>query len=40
MELKIIDETGKIMPIGEPGDLCTRGYQVFAGYLNDEGKTR
>ncbi len=39
-EIKIIDhETGGIMPIGEPGELCTRGYCVMLGYWNDETQT-
>ena len=26
--------------IGEPGELCTRGYSVMLGYWNDEERTR
>ena len=41
LEVKIIDEnTGQVMPIGQPGELCTRGYSVMLGYWNDEEKTR
>ena len=33
VEAKIIDkETGKLLPIGEAGEICTRGYVVMAGY--------
>jgi len=40
-EIKIIDpETGQVVPIGEKGELCTRGYCVMLGYWNDEEKTR
>lgn len=40
-EIKIIDpETGQVVPIGVPGELCTRGYCVMLGYWNDEEKTR
>ncbi|MFK7934986.1 MAG: AMP-binding protein [Saprospiraceae bacterium] len=41
LEVKIIDEhTGQVVPIGQPGELCTRGYSVMLGYWNDEEKTR
>lgn len=39
-EVKIIDGEGKVVPIGEMGELCTRGYCVMLGYWNDEEKTR
>jgi fatty-acyl-CoA synthase len=40
-EIKIIDpNTGKVLPIGERGELCARGYCVMLGYWNDEGKTK
>ncbi len=32
-EVKIIDaETGTVLPVGERGELCCRGYLVMAGY--------
>ncbi len=41
IEVKIIDEhTGQVLPLGQPGELCTRGYSVMLGYWNDEEKTR
>lgn len=41
LEVKIIDEqTAQVVPIGQPGELCTRGYSVMLGYWNDEEKTR
>ena len=41
VEVKIIDpETGQVVPIGEPGELCTRGYSVMLGYWEDDEKTR
>ncbi len=34
-EVKIISpETGLIVPLGEQGELCCRGYQVMRGYYN------
>lgn len=41
VEVKIIDPvTGDEMPIGSPGELCTRGYHVMKGYYNNEEATR
>lgn len=41
IEIKIIDpKTGKIVPRGERGELCTRGYSVMLGYWNDEEATK
>ncbi|HSV59311.1 MAG TPA: AMP-binding protein [Variovorax sp.] len=41
LEVKIIDpETGAVVPRGERGELCTRGYSVMHGYWEDEAKTR
>ncbi len=28
------------MPVGETGELCTKGYSVMQGYWGDEAKTR
>jgi fatty-acyl-CoA synthase len=39
LEIKIIDESGRVVPVGEPGEVCTRGYSVMHGYWNDEEKT-
>lgn len=39
-EIKIVDpETNQVVPIGEKGELCTRGYCVMLGYWNDPEKT-
>ncbi len=38
-EVKIIDSDGRVVPIGEMGELCTRGYCVMLGYWNDEERT-
>ncbi len=39
IEIKIIDTQGRVVPRGEPGELCTRGYSVMLGYWADEEKT-
>jgi fatty-acyl-CoA synthase len=40
LEVKIIDpETGRTVPRGEPGELCTRGYSVMLGYWEQPDKT-
>jgi fatty-acyl-CoA synthase len=39
-EIKIIDPaTGKVVPVGQPGELCTRGYSVMLGYWNNPQAT-
>jgi fatty-acyl-CoA synthase len=38
-EVKIVDEKGRIVPRGVPGELCTRGYSVMTGYWDDAKKT-
>ncbi len=39
-EIKIIDpETGRILPRGEAGEFCARGYLVMKGYWNDPERT-
>jgi fatty-acyl-CoA synthase len=40
LEVKIVDALGKMVPRGEAGELCTRGYSVMLGYWNDEKRTR
>jgi medium-chain acyl-CoA ligase, mitochondrial len=39
-EAKIIDKDGNVVPIGESGELCLRGYFNMLGYYGDEVKTR
>ena len=39
VEIKIVDGDGRIVPIGMPGELCTRGYSVMLGYWDDADKT-
>jgi len=40
LEVKIVDEAGRIVPRGESGELCARGYSVMIGYWRDEERTR
>ncbi|OTG67634.1 AMP-binding protein [Acinetobacter silvestris] len=40
LEVKIIDEQGKVVPRGKLGELCVRGYSVMLGYWEDEAKTK
>ena len=40
VEVKVIDpETGRVLPRGTPGELCTRGYSVMLGYWDEPVKT-
>src|SRR5580704_10992856 len=35
VEVKIVDDQGRIVPRGTPGEIWTRGYCVMLGYWND-----
>ena len=39
VEVKIVDEDGRILPPGEKGELLTRGYSVMQGYWGDDERT-
>jgi fatty-acyl-CoA synthase len=40
LEVKIVDLDGRIVLVGTPGELLTRGYSVMRGYWGDEERTR
>jgi len=39
LEVKIVDADGGVVPVGEKGELCTKGYSVMQGYWNDLERT-
>ena len=39
VQVKIVDSEGRVVPRGEKGELCTRGYSVMLGYWNDDVRT-
>ncbi len=39
VEVKIVDEDGRVVPRGERGQLLTRGYSVMLGYWGDAERT-
>ena len=40
VEAKIVDERGRVVRRGTPGELCTRGYGVMQGYWGEPDRTR
>ncbi|TCD68700.1 putative NRPS-like protein biosynthetic cluster [Steccherinum ochraceum] len=36
---KIVDDSGKVVPVGTPGEILVAGYLVQKGYWNDEERT-
>jgi len=39
VQVKLIDEDGRVVARGERGELCTRGYSVMLGYWDDDERT-
>ncbi|WP_454738511.1 AMP-binding protein [Cupriavidus necator] len=39
LEVRIVDATGATVPVGQTGELCTRGYSVMLGYWDDDART-
>ncbi|WP_189964854.1 AMP-binding protein [Streptomyces avidinii] len=40
LEVKVVDpQSGRTVPRGTPGELCTRGYSVMLGYWGEPEKT-
>jgi fatty-acyl-CoA synthase len=39
LEVKVVDAAGTIVPVGERGELCTKGYSVMIGYWDDAPRT-
>jgi fatty-acyl-CoA synthase len=39
LEVKVVNSEGQVVPRGQTGELCTRGYSVMLGYWGDAEKT-
>jgi len=39
VQVKIVDDQGAVVPRGDSGELCTRGYSVMLGYWGDQEQT-
>jgi fatty-acyl-CoA synthase len=39
LEVKIIDEQGQTVKVGQKGELCTKGYSVMKGYWDEPERT-
>lgn len=39
LEIKVADREGNVVPIGQQGEICARGYPIMRGYYGDPQKT-
>ncbi|CAF1113515.1 unnamed protein product [Rotaria sordida] len=39
IEIKVVDQQGQTVPIGEQGEVWARGYPIMLGYYGDPNKT-
>lgn len=39
VEMRCVDQDGRPVPAGEPGEIEVRGFNVMAGYFEDEAET-
>lgn len=39
VEVRVVDEQGRTVPVGQQGELVTRGYSVMLGYWDDKERT-
>jgi fatty-acyl-CoA synthase len=40
VEVKVVDPgSGSVVPVGTPGEICTRGYSVMLGYWEEPDRT-
>ncbi|CAF1578319.1 unnamed protein product [Adineta ricciae] len=40
IEMKVVDQEGNTVPVGESGEIWARGFPIMSGYYNDTDKTR
>uniref|UniRef100_A0A8D8BQ18 4-coumarate--CoA ligase 1 n=1 Tax=Culex pipiens TaxID=7175 RepID=A0A8D8BQ18_CULPI len=40
VQVRIVDDDGQFLPVGQPGELWIKRYVAFPGYLNNEQATR
>jgi acyl-CoA synthetase (AMP-forming)/AMP-acid ligase II len=39
IEVRVVDEEGKEVPAGDPGEIVVRGYNVMRGFIHDDEAT-